>query len=575
MELKTYLDILARRWRIVLVVTLVVVSLAALGSQFISPKYQAEALLRVVTPLGGSSGDINYQTNFATRLVNTYAQIATSERVNSELKQKLGLQNLPTISVNVIDNSEIIQIAVESESPALAAETANALTEILISYQDNSVKPSDQNPLNILTARKEEIQAELTQYQQQHDQLVQTYSQTSTDMAILDRTIQLKEASYRNLQDQYEQTIISEAVFTNLTIRATKAALAAEIEGVRKELDALNQQYKDLSTQSNEYLQRIALLRQTIQSTQNAYSALLSQYDSVSLANSRQENAQNIEIASAATEPSSASGPSRLFILGLGVICGLTAGVVSAFLAENLDPRVFSTEQVELVTSTPVIGSVSKFNKRKSRDDNNDPTIQRDYWFLRTKLQALIHAKSIKTIMVTSPNRAEGKSTIVFGLASALAQNKLKVLVVDADLRKPQQHMLFGVTVEKGLGDFLGGDVDSLKGIILKNAKPGLDLLPNLTESDNPIELLQSPHLKNLIEATKVYDVVLFDTPAYLAFPDALDLGKVVDYMIIVIQQGHTTSSDIKSICQYLESVNSDKLGIVVNQIPRTRKNIF
>ncbi|HEX8993378.1 MAG TPA: Wzz/FepE/Etk N-terminal domain-containing protein, partial [Anaerolineales bacterium] len=95
MELKTYFDILVRRRRIALLVALATAIVVAAGTLFVAPRYQAQAMLRIVTPLGGTSGETNYQTTFASRLMNTYAHIATSDEVTTQLKTKLGLKTLP------------------------------------------------------------------------------------------------------------------------------------------------------------------------------------------------------------------------------------------------------------------------------------------------------------------------------------------------------------------------------------------------------------------------------------------------------------------------------------------------
>lgn len=577
MELKMYIEILARRWRIVLLVAVVVICLAAVGSRFISPMYQATAVLRVITPSGGGSGDVNYQTTFATRLINTYAQIAVSEQIKNEMKEKMGTNKLPDITVKVVPESEILQVIVESENPALAAKTANTLVSALLSYQDNTADTSNSQELNILSTRREELQDELLQAQLQHEELVQTYSKISADMAVLNRTIQLKESSYINLQDQYEQTVVSEAVFTSSTVRATKEILSEEIDRIEKELTALNQQYKDLSTKSNEYQQKISLALQTIQSIRTAYLDLLFQYDSVSLANSRKADAQNVAIVSPATEPLKPSGTGQLFVLGLGLICGVIVGVIAAFVIDSLDTRIFSLEQVKNAVAIPIITSISKFNNPQlgTAPDFKDPFTQRDYWMLRTKLQAVLKEGSLKTVMLTSPNRSEGKSTLVHELASSLAQGNMKVLVVDTDLHKPQQHKLFNVTAVHGLADFLNGKQDNVKDVIVKDVKPGVDLLPSLAECDNPAELLHSPRLKILFEALKGYDVVLFDTAAFLAVPEALELAKKTDGVVVVAQSGYTTIEDIQSIVSQLESIDAKLIGLVVNQIPGRKTSYY
>jgi capsular exopolysaccharide synthesis family protein len=568
MELRTYIDILARRWRVVLFVALAVICIAAIGSQFISPKYQAETRLRVITPLGGALGETNYQTTFATRLMNTYAQIATSNEVKDELKGKLGVAALPDITVKIIPDSEVIQIVVEGSDPSFVARTANTLADLLFSYQSKAVNNTTANDLSVLINRKDELKAELDQSQLEYEQLSKTYSQTTAEIAVLDRTIGMKETSYQNLVEQYEQAVVTEAVTPSAVSRTTIVALSQEIDRLEGEIADLNKQYKELLTSSNDYLQKITLLRQFIQNQQSAYSDLLYRYDTVLSANFRQENAQSIATVSMAVEPSRPSNPGHLTVLVLGVLCGLISGVIIAFVVDNLDTRIFSVDRIERVTTTSIIGSVSKFQVQLPQDTEKNPDLQRDYRLLRAKLQKLIHDGLIKTIMVTSANRREGKSTIVFRLALGLAQTKFKVLVVDADLRMPQQHKLFGVTSELGLSDFLGSGVESAKSVILRDVRPGIDLLPNLLESDNPVSLLQSPRWKNLFESFQAYDVVLLDTPALLVVPDALDFAEAADGVIIIAQWWQTTTGDLQSICSQLESVGSKLVGIIVNQFP-------
>jgi capsular exopolysaccharide synthesis family protein len=544
MEIQAYLEVLRRHWRLAAAVTLVVICLGALGSMLISPKYQAEATLRMETPVGGSS---NHETTFADRLINTYVQIATSEQVMSELKNKLGVKALPDIQVNLIPESEIIQILVESNSPAHAAKTANALAEMLVSYQEASSSSIDSKELSLLEQRVASLKTELTAYQQQHDQLAHSYSVATAELNVLERKINLTEATYQGLR--------------------TQNALTNDLKAVEQEWNSLQLQFKDLSVQSNNYLQQITLLRLSIQSTQSAYSNLLNQYDALQLSHLRQEKAQKITIVSPAVEPSYPSNPSRLFVLGLGVILGIIAGMLAAFLFDSLDPRIHSSEQIERLTLAPIIGSISKY-QQQLRNLSGDPDliVERDYWILRARLQTLIQEGPVKTILVTSPNRMEGKSTVTYKLALGLSQYGFKVLVVDADLRTGKQHRLFEATGEQGLSEFLRGEQESLKGLILKHVRPGIDLLPSLTENDNPIELLQMPRLKTLLDSFSSYDVVLVDTPAFLSVPDALALSKAVDRVVVVAQWGRTTADDIQTMCSQLQSVGSKILGTIFNQ---------
>lgn len=336
MELKMYLDILARRWRIALIIAIAIFVLFALASLFMSPDYQAEVMLRILTPLGGSSGDTNYQTTFASRLMNTYAQIATSDEVMRELKTRLSAKSLPDVSVVIVPDSEILQITAESKNTKTAINTANTLADILATYQDDGEDSVDTSELSILSQRKTGLEAQLAGYQQQHDDLVKSYAEATAKMSVLESARRGKESALQNVLAQYEQAVVAERTFPSGTTRAASAATAAEVQNVQKELDALNQQYSDLSQSSSAYLQQITLMRQTIMSTQSTYSDLLVNYDDVTLASLRQRNAQNVVVVSRAAEPLPTSGPGRGFVIGLGLVFGLIVGIAAAFILETM-----------------------------------------------------------------------------------------------------------------------------------------------------------------------------------------------------------------------------------------------
>jgi polysaccharide biosynthesis transport protein len=572
MELKTYLSIIKRRWQILLLVCLSVSLVFAFGSIYYHPNYQADARLQVITPLGGSLGDTYHETTFANRLMNTYAQVATSDQVMNDLKAKLGIDPLPDISVKIIPDSEIIQIMVKSSDPSLVALTANTLSELIITKQ-NEVLANNINSeeLAILTNRRDELAKGIDLSRQRLDQLISGSSQTDAELAVLDRKIKLKETSYQSLLSEYQQAYITESVSPSAQSRSTISVLSNQIADLEKELETLDQDYKELSAKSNGYLQQIAVLRQTIQSDQSAYSDILNRYDSVLSTNLRQERAQDIILVSPAIKPTKPTGFGQIFIIGLGLICGLIIGSIAAFMYDNLDTRLFSNGQISLATHALVLGSFPKIRNHKEHTlplMNENSTVHRDYWMLCARVMKLLQEKSLKTILVTSPGPQEGKSTITAALAAGMARNNHKVLVVDADLRRPQQEKLFQLTVDKGFDTFLTDNNSQIDDLIKKEVEPGIDLLPSLTVCEDPTDLLQSPRFNVLLKNIKKYDAVLFDTPALLVAPDAYTIAKNMDCVVVIAQMGQTTSEDLRSVCDHLEAVGARLLGVIMNQVP-------
>jgi Mrp family chromosome partitioning ATPase len=121
----------------------------------------------------------------------------------------------------------------------------------------------------------------------------------------------------------------------------------------------------------------------------------------------------------------------------------------------------------------------------------------------------------------------------------------------------------------------LSDENSKIEDVIQRNVKPGIDLLPNLTECNDPTEMLKSPRLGVLLEKVRKYDVILFDSPALLATPDAYNLAKVVDGVIVIAKWGSTTDDDIRSICNHLEGIGSKILGIVLSQVPVKREQNY
>lgn len=338
MELKSYISILKRQWKVVLMVTTAVGVMTIVASMFLSPMYHAQARLRVATPVGGALGEISYQTTFAIRLMNTYVQMATSEQMMSDLREMLELEELPSINVKIVPDSEVIQIDVEDDDPVQAARVANGLAELLIAKSrfhplENGTTSEE---LNILINRRDELEKGLSEANQEHDRLVGLYSATTAKISILDRTIRLRESSYSLLENSYEEALVENAVSATARSKLTIAALDQAMTRMNNEIQTLNNEYEEILAASNEYMQQIVMIRQTIAGEQSAYSDLLYRIDSFMVANSRQENSQGMVIISQAVAATSPGGTSRIFVILLGWVCGLIVGVIAGFMSDNL-----------------------------------------------------------------------------------------------------------------------------------------------------------------------------------------------------------------------------------------------
>jgi len=173
--------------------------------------------------------------------------------------------------------------------------------------------------------------------------------------------------------------------------------------------------------------------------------------------------------------------------------------------------------------------------------------IAEQYKVLRTNLYSLSPENPIKTVVITSAQAREGKTITSCNLAVTLAMDKeKKILLIDADLRKPAVHSLFGLPVEPGFSDILIGNAD-LESFIKKPAVGDLFVIPAGSIKENPSEILSLAKIENLIDRLKSkFDYIIFDTPPVLDFTDASILGSRCDAVIPVIKAGATQQSVIE-----------------------------
>lgn len=197
--------------------------------------------------------------------------------------------------------------------------------------------------------------------------------------------------------------------------------------------------------------------------------------------------------------------------------------------------------------------------------ESSKSPISEQYRTLRTNIQYASVDKELKSIIVTSPNPGEGKSTTISNLAIVFAQQGKKVLLVDADLRKPTIHYTFNINNTKGLTNLLMKQT-TLGDVIQQTPVLDLFILPSGTIPPYPAELLESEVMSQLMDRLKVdFDLVLFDTPPILAVADAQILANKCDGSILVVKSGSTEKEGAIRAKDILMSSRSKLLGVVLN----------
>jgi capsular exopolysaccharide synthesis family protein len=265
----------------------------------------------------------------------------------------------------------------------------------------------------------------------------------------------------------------------------------------------------------------------------------------------------------------------RNVLIALGA--GLVAAVVVAFVLERLDNTIKDEVTVRTRLDLPVLVSVARRPAAKGQADavetvasnHLQDALSEQYRALRTGVLFSTLDTDLKTLLVTSTAPNEGKTTTATNLALVLAQGGSKVILVDADFRRPAMHRVLERPDRPGLGDFLlHGDKDLDN--FAHQVAPNLMLLTSGTRPPNPAELVGSELMKRALDGlAAVADYVIVDSPPVGAVTDATVLGALVDGVILVIEQGGTPIPKIERALATLEAVGANILGVVLNKANR------
>lgn len=252
--------------------------------------------------------------------------------------------------------------------------------------------------------------------------------------------------------------------------------------------------------------------------------------------------------------------------IALGVIVGLIAGFGLAFFIEYLDTSVKTIDEVEAAVNAPVL-SVIPQNVGSLIDEGPDSPHAEAYRVLRTNVIFQRQDEMANTLTVVSGGAGEGKSTTVFNLSVIFAQNDARVLLIDADLRRPSVHKILGVSNSVGLTNVLLGKT-KLEDAIQTTPQKGLDVLPSGKLPSSAMGILNSPQMKELVEdVRKRYDFVFFDSPPIMGVSDASILTSMMDMTLLVIQYRKYPQAMTIRARQMIDKVGGNLLGVVMNNI--------
>ena len=338
----------------------------------------------------------------------------------------------------------------------------------------------------------------------------------------------------------------------------------------------------------NERMIDYNILKRDFEINQQLYESLLQRLKDATLSASLQVT--NVHVIDPASIPSVPIRPNRKRNLAAGLMIGILLGVTLAFVQEALDTSVRTTEEAERLVNAPalaIIPAETDSQRRKQLATNattpgavaasgvglsvlTSPSspMAESFRSLRTSVLLSTAPRPPQTLLVTSAQMGEGKTSTATNLAMSFAQRQGPVLIIDADMRRPSVAKTLGVGNEKGLSSFLTG-AHSLDDVLIQYERiPNLWILPAGPRPPDPAELISS-HMMDatLKDLLKRFTQIVIDSPPLLLVTDAVILSAMVDGVILVVSSGTTARGALSRAHRILENAGSRVLGMVLNKV--------
>ncbi len=518
------------------------------------------------------------QVDFEQKLFDTQAKTKETKSLYTLLQKQLGLEPQQALAASYL-----------SESPRYQS-LLDELQKVEVELATESTRFSAENPTVQALEEKRENLTNLLQKE------ASGVLRKNPSNSVENKPNNTSPSSLRlKLNQQYIQAA-NELEILKIREQALKGGLA-KINKYTKQMPVIARQYTDLMRQlkvATESLTRFLTAQEELQ-LQGAQQAL---------------PWQTISQPSLLRKPISPNPPRNLI---LGLFSGVLLGIGAALLAERLDPVFHSAEELKESINLPLLGQIpiekdlkplNELETTPKKDKfslpqlhiGNTPlninqltpasTINRDQkWYgatpflesfrsLNTNIKLLGSDTSIRTFVISSSIPSEGKSTVSCHLAQAAAVMGQKVLVIDADLRRPQVHRWIGVKNEDGLSNVLATGLDIESAIIEVPQWENLSVIPAGDIPPDPTRLLSSQKMYALmkqLKASKQYDLIIYDTPPILEFADGRILSSHTDGVILVVKIGKTDRFLLK---QNIDNIRMSKvvniLGVIANQVNRS-----
>jgi capsular exopolysaccharide synthesis family protein len=481
------------------------------------------------------------------------------------------------------------------EAEYAASQRANANDEILSVQGNNQAVQEMRKQLAERKAklddRIQEIKKQLQEKSTEKSKLLARYTEEYKDVKQVNEEISKLESILATTEQQYAQSSkVEEKELKQKVAKEVLTGLAAQLAAARKRESQIQAVYSAEEARANR--QGLAATNLTTRIREiETNRKLLDDY--IQLQKQREleittTSPDNVKISMRAQTPTSPIGPQRNRNIFVAFLISLVAGMGLAFLLDYLDDSVRTSDDVGRNLALPTLALIpyqSGGERRKlllgakngngagastaliTLEDNRSPMAEA-YRHLRTSLLFSSAGKPPQTILVTSSQPAEGKTTTAINTAITLAQSGAEVVIIDCDLRRPRLHNHFGLENIKGLTNYLSGDKNPSNMLNSYPKLPNLKIITSGPIPPNPAELLSSNEMKNLLQFLRGnFKHVIIDSPPAISFTDAAILSTLVDGVVLVAMAGKSSIHLMRRFKQRLANIGARIYGVVLNGI--------
>ena len=426
-------------------------------------------------------------------------------------------------------------------------------------------KRSDQTPLAQhlanTTPALQELLARKDDLLQQKSSLAARAGERHPDMVRLNREL---EAVNRRIKAQVDEVVSGRRAELEVAIQR-EAALAVELDEVKGAVQLLDAKLIDLK-----------FLEAEADRNKEFYESIKRRMSEVSLSHLLRNN--NIRLVDRAVATDNPVRPNLPINVSMGLLLGVFGGCALAFVLDLLDTTIKSKEDVESVIGVPLLGVVPSMSDADLQTLPSDvarslfvhsrprSTVAECMRSIRTNVMFRVPKKDVRTLLVTSAAPREGKSFTSSNLAAIIAMTGSRVLLIDADLRRPAIHNRFGLRNDRGLASLFTEDID-LKDLVVPSHVEGLDIIVAGPPPPNPGELLGGGRFQEALGQLEGYDFILIDTPPVNVVADPLVLASIADGVLLVVEADRTSRNMVRQAGARLAETRAPVLGAVVNKL--------